>query len=610
MPTLEHGHDNQLDDVMNKARDGEGGFRPTTLLLHTQLFQFFITQLATQDLADIGGGQDVAEFDTAWHFIAGQVGAHVLHDLVLGQRDARFGDDKDLDAFTRLLVRHANGRALQHAGKCGEYVFQFVGVHVEAGDQDHVLLAVDNPDIAIRLNDRDVAGLEPAIAADHFIGSILTLPVAFHDLRAFDAQFARLAKRQLVAGIIDDLAQRRRHRNADSAHLDVLRRIDRRHRAGLGHAIAFTDGTVGNLLPALGGSLLQGHATRQSDFQRREVEVAKVLVIAQRHKQGVEADKTAELPFRQLLDHRRQIARVADQDVVIAQQHHRHAVKGERVDVIQRQRRDEDFTALIQVGSHQCPTLQHVGDEVAVGQHGALCYTGGAAGVLQHGNIAAAWRYFGNRLTSAFAEHFVEPDGVRQVIGRDHFLHVLDDAVDHQPFERRQHIGHFSDDDLLYVGLGHDLFGQMRHVCQAHQRLGPGIVELVFHFPRGVQRVGIDHDQAGANGTEDGDRVLQHVGQLHGDTVARLQIGVLLDPGGKRTGQLVQLAVRDRLAQIAECRFVSETLAGLFQNRLDVGVLVGVDIGRNAGRVLILPEVFNHSASSVAIANSTHRFER
>ena len=88
-------------------------------------------------------------------------------------------------------------------------------------------------------------------------------------------------------------------------------------------------------------------------------------------------------------DHRRQIARVGDQDVVVAAEHHRHAVKGEGVDVIERQRRDQHFAAVIEVRAHQRLALQHVGNDVAVRQHGALGHAGGAAGVLQHGHVFA-----------------------------------------------------------------------------------------------------------------------------------------------------------------------------------------------------------------------------
>jgi hypothetical protein len=152
--------------------------------------------------------------------------------------------------------------------------------------------------------------------------------------------------------------------------------------------------------------------------------------------------------------------------------------------------------------------------------------------------------------------------------------------------------------------------GQVRHVGQAHQGLGTGIVELVFHFPRGVQRVGVDHDQPGADGTEDGNRVLQDVGQLHGDSIARLQVGMLLQVGGKGTGQFVQFTVGDCLAQVAEGRFVGEALAGLLQYRLNIRVLVWIDVGSNSSWVLILPKVFVHGSPLLSNANSSPHLMR
>ncbi|KPZ09723.1 hypothetical protein ALO41_102942 [Pseudomonas amygdali pv. ulmi] len=73
--------------------------RRSALLLHAQLLQFLITQLATQDLADVGSGQNLPEFHATRPLVAGQVGAHVLHDLFLGEGNARFGHDENLDGF-------------------------------------------------------------------------------------------------------------------------------------------------------------------------------------------------------------------------------------------------------------------------------------------------------------------------------------------------------------------------------------------------------------------------------------------------------------------------------------------------------------------------------
>lgn len=67
------------------------------LLLHTQLPEFLVTQLAPQDLAHVGRWQRVAELDGLGHLVASDVGTHVLHDLFLGQRGPRTDDDENLD---------------------------------------------------------------------------------------------------------------------------------------------------------------------------------------------------------------------------------------------------------------------------------------------------------------------------------------------------------------------------------------------------------------------------------------------------------------------------------------------------------------------------------
>ncbi|MNN98693.1 hypothetical protein D3C81_2181450 [compost metagenome] len=71
---------------------------------------------------------------------------------------------------------------------------------------------------------------------------------------------------------------------------------------------------------------------------------------------------------------------------------------------------------------------------------------------------------------------------------------------------------------------------------------------------------------------------------------------MVLQIGGKGTGQLIELAVGEGLAQIAECRLVGKALAGLLQHRLDIGVLIGIDLGRNARWILVLPEVIGHGS--------------
>ena len=70
-------------------------------------------------------------------------------------------------------------------------------------------------------------------------------------------------------------------------------------------------------------------------------------------------------------------------------------MKGKRVDVIERQRTDEYFFAIVQLLRHYRLALEHVGHQVAVRQHGALGDARGAAGILQHSGVFGFRACFG-----------------------------------------------------------------------------------------------------------------------------------------------------------------------------------------------------------------------
>jgi hypothetical protein len=133
-------------------------------------------------------------------------------------------------------------------------------------------------------------------------------------------------------------------------------------------------------------------------------------------------------------------------------------------------------------------------------------------------------------------------------------------------------------------------------LARHYQSLGTGVVELVLHLAHGVQRVGVDYDQAGAHGAKYRYWVLQDIGQLDGNAVTRLEVGVLLQPGRESARQRVELAVGDGLAQVAKGRFIGKAMAGLLEYCLDIGEFVRIDFRRNPGWVLILPKIFDHGS--------------
>ena len=78
----------------------------------------------------------------------------------------------------------------------------------------------------------------------------------------------------------------------------------------------------------------------------------------------------------------------------------------------------------------------------------------------------------------------------------------------------------------------------MREVLDDHDDGGAGIAELMLELARGVQRIGIDDGEAGAQRAVNGDGVLQGVRHHHGDAIAFLEAAARLQERAElqRTG--------------------------------------------------------------------------
>ena len=61
------------------------------------------------------------------------------------------------DTLASFLVGYANAGALRHTGAATGYGFHFVGIDVEAGNNDHVLFAVHNLEEALGIKHANVA---------------------------------------------------------------------------------------------------------------------------------------------------------------------------------------------------------------------------------------------------------------------------------------------------------------------------------------------------------------------------------------------------------------------------------------------------------------------
>ena len=104
---------------------------------------------------------------------------------------------------------------------------------------DHVLDAIDDPQIALLVHDPEIAGL-PVSGDELALGGFGIVEVARHDHGAADVDFARLPVRRLNAVRVHHQDVSAGHGEADQflSRDRLLRRHDRRRRGGFGRAVA------------------------------------------------------------------------------------------------------------------------------------------------------------------------------------------------------------------------------------------------------------------------------------------------------------------------------------------------------------------------------------
>ena len=134
-------------------------------------------EVFAQNLAHRRLGQRVEEADLFWHLVRRELACAVSDQVRLGERGARGADDEEPDRLARPFVRLPDAGAFSHTRAGGSDRLDLVRIDVEAGDDDHVLLAIDDLEIALGVEDADVAGAEVAVGRESLPGRFRLLPV-------------------------------------------------------------------------------------------------------------------------------------------------------------------------------------------------------------------------------------------------------------------------------------------------------------------------------------------------------------------------------------------------------------------------------------------------
>src|ERR1035441_9489922 len=175
------------------------------------------------------------------------------------------------------------------------------------------------------------------------------------------------------------------------------------------------------------------------------------------------------------------------------------------------QRRHHDLASLFEEAAGPRARLQHVRDQSAVRQHRAFGPPGGAAGVLQEGDIGVRRRGFVEAGAGAAPERGPGFDGAPDMPFRHHLLHMLDGEVHQQPAVWRQQIANLRGHHVLDRCVRQHCFQHVRKVLQDDNYLGAGVLKLMLQFARGVQGIDVHHNHAGATITyAELDRLSRH----------------------------------------------------------------------------------------------------
>ena len=352
-------------------------------------------------------------------------------------------------------------------------------------------------------------------------------------------------------------------------------------------------------MPALRHSPLHRHASRDCELELREIDRLEARRIQQAVVEGVDAGHHGEAELGDSLDEGRHVARIGDEYVERAVLHPGETIRDERKDMVERQRGDEDFPARLELSADPGRGLLEIGNYVAVAQHGAFGDAGCAAGVLQERDVPVAGRGGPQGLPYPFLEGARERDRARQMEWRHQLLHPPHHEIDQRRFREAEPISHADEDHVLDLGASDDLGECVREVLEDNDGPRARVAELVFEFARGVERVGVDHGEAGEQHAEDRDRVGEQIRHHDRDAVARVEAEPL-QVSGECSRPLVHLTVRDGDVEVRVGRPVGEAPPALLVQRHDRFVGVDVCLSRHSRWITLEPNLFHRLSPVVS----------
>src|SRR5258708_2349442 len=133
----------------------------------------------------------VQELNPAWNLVIGERAPAVSRQIVRAEDLSRLQHDTGRHKLTPLGVRYSEDRGFANRGMLVKNRLDLAGVDVLAARDDHVLQAVQDVEITVRILTADVSRTKEAVPESKS-SFLRIIPIATHDIRASSHQFARL----------------------------------------------------------------------------------------------------------------------------------------------------------------------------------------------------------------------------------------------------------------------------------------------------------------------------------------------------------------------------------------------------------------------------------
>src|SRR4029077_16926642 len=140
----------------------------------------------------------VQELNPAWNLVIGERAPAVRHHIIRVEDLSRLQHDAGHHKLTPLGVRYSEDRGFANRGMLVKNRLDLAGVDVLAARDNHVLQAVQDVEITVRILTADVSRTNEAVP-ERKSGFLGIIPIATCDIRAPNHQFARLTGRNFCS---------------------------------------------------------------------------------------------------------------------------------------------------------------------------------------------------------------------------------------------------------------------------------------------------------------------------------------------------------------------------------------------------------------------------